>query len=324
MSTAPLCDFFIIGAAKAGTTSLHARLQAHPDLFLTEPKEPEFFARDDRYDAGIDSYAALFDDAKPDQLRGDASTLYSLAPLFPKTAERIKTHCPEAKFIYMLREPVKRSYSYYGQLVKNRQNATQDFEVRRSFEDFLYGDRAALCPRDDFFAPFDTHFPDVPEVLTAGSHYCRQIDAYFAHFAPEKFLFLAFEDFIKDQDAATAKVLEFLGVDPAKMPRQEATSVNRAVDHNRTVAQSRQVRGLMRRLGPVAALRHLLPDGLRQKLRRRALARMPQDTANTHVPPPMHPQTAAKLAAEFYADFDRLETLTGLDLKTAWGRGANG
>ncbi|PYC46421.1 hypothetical protein DI396_15600 [Litorivita pollutaquae] len=205
MSTAPVCDFFIIGAAKAGTTSLHARLQAHPDLFLTEPKEPEFFARDDRYEAGIDSYAALFTDAKPGQLRGDASTLYSLAPLFPKTAERIKTHCPEAKFIYMLREPV-----------------------------------------------------------------------------------------------------------------------NRAVDHNRTVAQSQQIRGLMRRLGPVAALRHLVPNGLRQKLRARALARMPQGTAKTHVPQPMRPQTAAKLAEEFYADFDRLETLTGLDLKTAWGRGANG
>lgn len=320
MTPDPICDFFIIGAAKAGTTSLHARLQAHPDLFLTEPKEPEFFARDDRYSAGIDSYTALFEGARSGQLRGEASTLYSLAPLFPETAGRIKTHCPEAKFIYMLREPVKRSYSYYGQLVKNRQNATQDFTIRRSFEDMLYGDRAALCPRDGFFAPFDTHFPDVPEVLTAGSLYCAQIDAYFAHFAPERFLFLTFEHFIADQDVATARVLEFLGVDPARMPRQEATSVNRAEDHNRSVAQSQQMRGLTRRLGPLGALRHLLPDGLRRKLRARVLAGMPQNHTDAHVPPPMQPDTRARLEALFYADFDRLQALTGLDLKTAWGR----
>ena len=112
-----LPDFIIIGAAKAGTTSLYALLDRHPDIFMPAHKEPEFFARDDHYAKGIDSYATLFEGATPHQQVGEASTLYSLAPFFGHTAGRIKAHLPQVKLIYVMREPVARAYSFYVQLI---------------------------------------------------------------------------------------------------------------------------------------------------------------------------------------------------------------
>jgi hypothetical protein len=61
-----LPDFIIVGAAKAGTTSLSTRLLACPSVFVTMPKEPEFFARDDLFERGIGSYASLYADAAVD------------------------------------------------------------------------------------------------------------------------------------------------------------------------------------------------------------------------------------------------------------------
>ena len=75
-----LPDFVLIGAAKAGTTSLYALLDRHPDIFMPKVKEPEFFARDDRYAEGIESYAAAFAAAAPGQIAGEASTIHSLSP----------------------------------------------------------------------------------------------------------------------------------------------------------------------------------------------------------------------------------------------------
>ena len=68
--TVRLPDFIIIGAAKAGTTSLYKVLSQHPDIFMSTPKEPEFFARDDRYAEGIGPYARLFEGASPHSFAG--------------------------------------------------------------------------------------------------------------------------------------------------------------------------------------------------------------------------------------------------------------
>ncbi|SDK93588.1 hypothetical protein [Aliiruegeria lutimaris] len=82
-------DFFIVGAAKAGTTSLTSQLKACPSVFMTTPKEPEFFARDDRFALGPEWYAARYAKAKPGQITGESSTIHSLAPYFPQAAQRI-------------------------------------------------------------------------------------------------------------------------------------------------------------------------------------------------------------------------------------------
>ena len=88
-----LPDFIVIGAAKSGTTALCADLALKDDVFVTTPKEPEFFARDDRHAEGLESYARLFEGACPDQVCGEGSTLYTLSPHFPQTAARMGSCC---------------------------------------------------------------------------------------------------------------------------------------------------------------------------------------------------------------------------------------
>ena len=210
-----LPSFFVIGAAKAGTTSLHALLDRHPGLFMPKIKEPEFFARDDLYDQGLPSYAEKFAAACSDQTIGEASTIYTLAPLFPKTAMRIKTHVPDAKLIYVMRQPVDRAYSFYIQIVKNYQNATRDYAVHRSFEDFILPERhAQAAPRDQAISTQNEHLPDVPELCLAGSDYVTQVQAYLDYFPRESMLFLKFEDFVADRPDIVRKVTDFLDVDP--------------------------------------------------------------------------------------------------------------
>jgi hypothetical protein len=119
-------NFFIIGAPKAGTTSLYHYCAQHPDVFMCQPKEPAFFCtfdpdchkrnvleRGDKrwqqiFHFTLDEYAALFADAdKP--VIGEASTAY--LSYFSQTACWIRKICPEARIVAVLREPIDRLIS---------------------------------------------------------------------------------------------------------------------------------------------------------------------------------------------------------------------
>ena len=109
-------DFFIVGGPKCGTTSLYEYLKSHPDIFLPDVKEPSFFAHDLPGYRDIDdsnSYAALFEGAKPGQTTGEASVVY----LYSKIAvQSIYEYNPLAKIIVMVRHPVNMFRSLHMQL----------------------------------------------------------------------------------------------------------------------------------------------------------------------------------------------------------------
>src|SRR6266566_130247 len=106
-------DFFIVGAPKCGTTSLYRMLRQHPRIFMPDLKEPRFLASDAwaapgspsgpiSYPQTLEEYLALFDEAREDQLVGEATTLY----LWSRTAAaRIAELSPAARIIAILREP---------------------------------------------------------------------------------------------------------------------------------------------------------------------------------------------------------------------------
>jgi hypothetical protein len=312
-----LPDFYIIGAAKAGTTSLHQVLMTHPDIFMPSSKEPEFFARDDLYAKGLVEYAALFEPAQPRQLCGEASTIYSLSPLFPHTAARIRHHTPDAKFIYVMREPVARAYSFYVQLVKNHQNESGDYSVRRSFEDCLcFPPRKAIAPRAGFLAGFDAHLPDTPELILAGSDYLAQIMAYLEHFDRSRFLFASYERYAEDPQGFLHQICRFLGLDPARMTAAQEVRANTASQHFATAQSTLAMKAIKRRLGPVGRLARALPSGLKRPARALA-ARLAPSFGNCARPRPMEPETNAALRQHFAADRAAIARITGLDL-SAW------
>jgi hypothetical protein len=314
-----LPDFFVIGAAKAGTTSLYALLDRHPGIFMPEIKEPEFFARDDLYGQGIEGYAEKFAAARADQIVGEASTIYSLAPFFPKTAERIHRHVPDAKLIYVMRQPVERAYSFYVQILKNYQNVTRDYAVHRSFEDFILPERhARAAPRDKAFSRVNDHLPDMPDLCLAGSDYVAQIESYLAYFPRRNMLFLTFEDFVRDRRAALRQITDFLGAEPLadQVFDEKGVTTNISRAHFAALQEAASLQGFRRKAGPLWGLRQMLPRGLRRNLRRN-LAGMGRPE---HEPPKMQPETRSLLSQRFLPQIARLSELTGLEFE-GWRQG---
>ena len=127
-------NFIIIGAAKSGTTALYKYLQQHPDIFMSEVKEPRFFAFEGEtlafkgpHDHGtrfnaetitdLATYQALFDGVKTESAIGEASPAYLSSA--EKASARIHHHVPQAKLIAILRQPAERAYSGFMHTVRN-------------------------------------------------------------------------------------------------------------------------------------------------------------------------------------------------------------
>ena len=103
-------DFLIIGSQKAGTSTLWHVLRQHPQLFLPEKKEVNFFFHEADYQRGIGEYEAYFRQASSDTMCGEASPGYLCHPRVPM---RIFRALPNAKLIVTLRDPIERAYSQY-------------------------------------------------------------------------------------------------------------------------------------------------------------------------------------------------------------------
>ncbi len=108
---AAMPSLIIIGGLKCGTTSIHHYLGLHPEIQMSKPKELNFFVSELNWDLGLDWYASRFDDRFA--VRGESSPHYTNLPRYTDVAERIHRHCPDARLIYMVRDPIKRVLSHW-------------------------------------------------------------------------------------------------------------------------------------------------------------------------------------------------------------------
>ncbi|MCA8889132.1 MAG: sulfotransferase [Parvularculaceae bacterium] len=177
-----LPDFVIIGAMKCGTSTLHAQLAAQPGFFMSEPKEPNFFSDDDVYAKGEDWYRGLFAEAPAGAIRGESSTHYTKLPTYPHTVERLAALIPDAKFIYVMRQPVERLVSHY-------------------IHEWTQG--VIKCPLDE---AVEKH----PE-LVAFSRYADQLDPFIGRFGAARILPVFFERMTAEPDEELQRIGAFLG-----------------------------------------------------------------------------------------------------------------
>ena len=98
---------------KSATTTLHEQLARQPGLWMSRPKEPNFFSDDENYARGHSWYASCFEGAGDDDLRGESSTHYTKLPTHPRTVERMLEALPRVKLIYVMRHPIDRLTSHY-------------------------------------------------------------------------------------------------------------------------------------------------------------------------------------------------------------------
>jgi len=179
-----LPDFVIIGAMKCGTSTLHAQLAAQPQFFMSEPKEPNFFSNDEIYAKGEGWYRGLFRKAPEGAIKGESSTHYAKLPTYPYTVERLAALIPEAKFIYVMRDPVERLISHY-------------------IHEWTQG--VITCPIDE---AIDAH----PE-LVAYSRYAYQLEPFVARFGKARILPVMFEKMTAAPDAELKRIAAFLGAE---------------------------------------------------------------------------------------------------------------
>jgi sulfotransferase family protein len=283
-------NLFLVGAAKAGTTSLYSELAGHPAIYMSPMKEPHFFSEIEpaaRWKAFFprvsdeDEYLALFEGATNEEVLGEASTSY----LWDRhAAERIKRVVPEASILIMLRDPVDRAYSNYW-------NDVREGLERRSFLDALLEEQRS--------GPGGW---GVSSLYIDCGRYADQVARYLDRFGSRVHV-LFFEDFVRDQASTIEDILSFLGVRRANTgaaPRRR----NPASRPRNRLSGALLASGRVRRV-----VRATVPRSLRNRLREALLKEAS--------PPPMDPAARALLTGIYRPEAARLVELLGKPLP--WG-----
>lgn len=297
-----LPTFLVIGAPKAGTTSLYRYLEQHPEVFVSPVKEPRFFALagepldfrgpgDERIRldtaTSLAAYRALFAGVRNERAVGEASTLYLY---HPRAAENVVQYVPDVQLVAVLRNPIERAYSAF--LYQTRDG----FEPCGTFEDAL---------RDE------------PRRIAAGwaygwryrdqGFYHRDLSRYFERFDRSRIRIYLHEDLDRDPLAVLADLFGWLGVDPSFRPDVR-------VRHNPSGrARNPRVQRLLGRRHPLKRVaKTLIPE----QWGHRAIAWLQSRDLER---PALGADTRAELRECYREDIGRLAALIGRDL-SSWLR----
>lgn len=281
-----LPTFLIIGTMKGGTTSLHRYLRQHPEVFMPERKELNFFVdeyagppidppEERNWSRGVSWYESQFADAGDERAVGEASPNYSRYPTYPGVAERIAAVVPNASLVYVVRNPVDRLLSHYlHDLAKGRQQQPLHVAVRQD---------------DRYLAP---------------SLYAAQVERYFHLFSAGQVLVLKSDDLLFRRAATVRRVLDFIGVNGT-------VHLQLDFEANRSSDKLEETRALT--LAGRLRFRSLVPPAIRGRLRQ--LLANPLNTSEVE----LDTQTRKFLTAQFVTDVDHLSELTGEDFARTWG-----
>lgn len=210
-------NLFIVGPAHSGTTALYYFLKQHPDIFMSEIKEPQFFSKDiskerdefygkkigkhfgsyDYYHNRIDTengYLELFENWNGERVIGEASTDYLPSE---EAAQKIHKFNPNARIVIMLRNPIERLYSAY------RHRIWTGLETDKTFNENMSKGK-------------DPHL-DI----------CEQIQRYYELFDKSQIETIIYDDFRKDNAKTYRELLDFLKVDPSFTPSFELVNTSR-------------------------------------------------------------------------------------------------
>ncbi|WP_206881476.1 sulfotransferase family protein [Alicyclobacillus mali (ex Roth et al. 2021)] len=296
-------NFFIVGAAKAGTSSLDRYLSQHPDIYIPPKKEAHFFSIPDfpeRFtgpgDEGMNlytirdeaAYLKLFDGVRGERAVGEASVFYLF---YPGTAQRIYDAHPDAKILIMLRNPVDRAFSAYMHLVRDEREtlsfreslAKEEERIRQHYEPLWYYRAVGL--------------------------YAAQVKRYLDVFGRDQVKVILFEDFARDPVQVVRDCCAFLGVSTDFVP-------DTSIRHNESgVPKSRSLYNFIAKPNALKEMvKPFIPAAVRERLGNQAksmvLGRME-----------MEPDLREELTEFFAPDVARLEALIHRDL-SAWRRPA--
>lgn len=287
-----LPNFLCVGAQKAGTTSLHAILEQHPDVYLPTIKETKFFQDASKYDKGIAYYCSEFFGAWAGQIAvGEIDPEYMYFDYVPK---RIYEHLGnKIKLIFMLRNPVDRAYSHYWMSVR-RGYETEAFEKAVEME----RDRISV---NEFYK---NHFSYIHRGM-----YATQIMRFLRWFPLENMFFVVFEDdFLVDRPKTMKRMLQFLGVREDVHLRLDVHQNPATIPRSAIVRDLVYKRSLIKRVGRV-----FVPT---RSLRARFLGWLDMWNQKVFEQPPVDEDLRKHLIDECFADeICMLEQIIGRSLR---------
>jgi len=294
-----LPNFFIVGAAKAGTTSLWRYLLQHPEIFMPSDivyKEPAFFS-DIKGGNNIDKYKSLFSGVRNESMIGEASTAYLTSPESPA---RIVTMIPNAKIIIMLRNPIDRAFSLYNWMAGNGYEPTESFEEALKIEESdRYGNVNFLKFNPEYYYNYLYFYSGL---------YSQQIKRYLDIFSKEQIHFIIFENFKSDIYHEIQLVYKFLGVNDTFRPEIKVHNKGSAPYSTRLQFFIRQE--LHKYLRPPHTHPHPLHNGIIAKL-------MNLNIRHENILQ-MKEETRQLLSQKYRRDVFFTAELIGIDLRQWW------
>ena len=293
-------DFFVIGVARGGTTSLYHYLQQHPGVFLPKVKECNFFADVESLDKEVYSrpkpgkeyhmkiirskqvYDALFAEAQPGQLKGEISPAY----IWDTTsAKRIREHNRDAKIIVSLRNPIQRAYSHYLMHFQTGYDRSKTFE------------EAITAPKKEIWGGGNQY-------LEMGLYH-DQLKAYYDLFDPTNIKVIISEEWTKNNGEALNDIYDFLGLEPFTNPDLEES-------HNVSVQlKNKGLLDLLRTETIKKSIGKVLPERTKEKLKERVFYKESEKK-------PLDEATYDSLKGYFLEDIKKSEKLIGRDLGKTW------
>jgi hypothetical protein len=291
-------DFFIVGAPKCGTTALDHYLSQHPEIFIPDIKEINYFGTDLLKSPSTVTekmYLSFFLKAKNEKRLGESTVWYIYSP---GATSAIKEFNPSAQIIIMLRNPVDMLYSYYYQLLFNGDEDIMDFKSALDAEQRRK--KGLDIPR----GPHSSHRYLYREIGTYSNHVKRYLDV----FGYDNVLIIIYDDFKEDVAAVYKKTLQFLKVSDDFRPEFKVINPSKTV-------RSKTFRSFLN-APPNFVLwlgRLLVPSSQRYSLNKFLVYL----NAKYEKRPPMDPELRKQLQQEFLPEIKTLSALLGRDL-THW------
>ena len=293
MTTTAQPNFFLLGAAKAGTTALAAYLAQHPQIYMSPVKEPHFFTlendRPNFHDPGDadravtrwTDYLNLFAGCRDEIAIGEASTTYLHSA---KAARGIHHRFPKSRLVAVLRQPIERAYSAF--VMYRRENREENRHLLNAIEQEHLG----------------KHYAGEIGVYLARGYYHEPLMTYFDLFGRDNVRVYLYEDFQQQPQAMLDDLHAYIGVDNFQP--------DMSVIHNAGGLHKRQVlKNLLTRPNPARFLaRKLLPESLRVGMRER-IKRFDLQKA-----PALDVETWTVLMEKYREDIVRLQDLIDRDL----------
>ena len=314
-------DFFVVGAQKAGTTALHYYLSRHPDIFLPRKKETHFFSDNHgEYPLGIDYYLDTYFpvSGQAGRLTGEVDPEYLF---FPEVAPRLADAFPEARIIFVLRDPVSRAFSHYQMCLKLG-SETLDFQdaVMREDERMNYFPESApswdianlykpICDDPARYRMLFNRSAQSQFSYVQRGFYFKQISRYLDHFPRNNFLFVFSDELKTNTQEVLNNVFRFLGVEEKLLSQIQEHQAHRGQAPKNIMLH----RFLFRPSLAKEAAKIVVPKTIRLRLRA-MLHKANLQTASALKP--SH-ETASNLRGLYREDIGQLSLLIDRDL-SAW------